>query len=139
MSIGRIGHVLLVEHDASASEVIGHFLERAGFAVLRVLTVEEAIGCLDGGQRPALVLSDYDPPMVDGSALLRIIDMRWGFIPVVLYGRSMTRELRGHLIAQGADVCFDKPVNIEALVAFLRKRTGRLESDQNSWSVAKAA
>lgn len=139
MHRGRIGHVLLVEHEVSARQSTGRFLERAGFAVLHVSSVEEAIGCLNGGDRPAMVLCDNEPPIVDGLALLRTIDKHWGFIPVVLYGRSMTPQLRAHLIAQGADVCFDKPVNIEALVAFLRKRTGRLRSDRKSWGISEAA
>jgi len=129
MKIGRIGHILLVERDDSVREATASVLENAGFAVSPVATADEAVDGLREGERPALVLSEHEPPDVDGSALMRLIAERWPFIPVVLCSHAMTRPMRALLIGQGADACFDKPVDTVALVGFLRERMGRPASD----------
>jgi CheY-like chemotaxis protein len=120
----RVGHILLVEGQASVREAYRHFLERAGFKVVRIASAEEALRLLEAGERPAVIVTDQQLPATTGQELLRRVRGNWHFIPVIVYAADMDSKLRSQLIAQGAVAAMRKPVDLPALLAFLRQLTG---------------
>ena len=70
MSRGRTGKVLLVDDELLIRIVAAEALAAAGFEVVDVDTGEAAVALLDGGLRPALLVTDVMMPgSHDGIAL----------------------------------------------------------------------
>ena len=128
----RIGHILLVDGHAAVREAYRHYLERAGFKVVRLSSAEEAIRLLEAGDRPAVILTDQDLPGASGTDLLRRVRGNWHFVPVIVYAKKMDGKTRSRLIGQGAVAGMNKPVDLPALLAFLRELTGMTDVGQSA-------
>jgi CheY-like chemotaxis protein len=86
-------------------------------------SAEEALGKLDDGVRPALIvlLSDINMPGMDGLTLLGEIKRRFPDLPVMMvtaYGDDERRRRAGEL---GAAEFITKPVDFDQLKAQLRQ------------------
>src|SRR5207249_10814659 len=68
-------HVLIVDDDRDAREVLHATLEQAGAEVIAVASVEEALAVIDRGG-PDVLVSDIGLPNEDGYALIRQVRMR---------------------------------------------------------------
>jgi two-component system NtrC family response regulator len=122
--------VLLVEDERPQRELIAEILERDGFEVRSVGTVDEALGALD--ERPAaLVLCDWRMPGRDGGELLDEVRSRsldCAFIVMTAYG-SIAHAVEA--MQRGADDYLGKPFEKEALLLAVQRvlRTRRLERE----------
>jgi DNA-binding response OmpR family regulator len=63
--------LLLVEDDESLRRIVARHLRGRGYDVVDVASAEDAVGALDGGIRPSLVLLDLNLPGDTGWDLLR--------------------------------------------------------------------
>ena len=63
--------LLLVEDDESLRRIVARHLRGRGYDVVDVASAEDAVGALDGGVRPSLVLLDLNLPGDTGWDLLR--------------------------------------------------------------------
>jgi CheY-like chemotaxis protein len=87
------GHILVVDDDPDAREVLRRTLEKGGWPVAEATNGREALGALERST-PALVLLDLMMPEVDGFQVLEAMrrDERWREIPVVVI---TAKELTG--------------------------------------------
>ena len=78
---------------------------------------EEALGKLDGGVRPALIvlLSDINMPGMDGLGLLRAVKQRYAGLPVIMVTAYGDDERRRQASEYGAAEFVTKPVDFELL------------------------
>ena len=116
-------HVLVIEDDANAYELIAAALGSAGYLSIRARHGEEALK-LARESRPVAVTLDLVLPGVDGWEVLKRLksDELTRTIPVVIISMIENRELG---VALGADDYFIKPVDRDRLLQRLREITTR--------------
>ncbi len=110
--------VLVVEDDPSVAEVVGRYLERAGFAVERASDGRQALGLAVAGM-PDLVVLDLSLPGVDGLEVLRRL-RALGSVPVVILTARGEESDRVEGFELGADDYVVKPFSARELVARVR-------------------
>jgi DNA-binding response OmpR family regulator len=121
-------HVLLVEDEDDAAELLVYGLQREGFQVERVAHGEAALVAIDR-RMPDVVLLDRLLPGVSGDDVLRRLrsESRTARLPVIMVTAKVhdADQLVG--FALGADDYIGKPVSVPRLAArigaVLRRRT----------------
>ena len=105
--------VLVVEDDHDALNAVVAVLERLGLAIVTAESGEEAIGQLDKGLRPQLMLIDLMLPKVSGWDLLQYLreEPELREIPTVVITGFPRENLR-----VVANVVLHKPVDYDRLV-----------------------
>jgi len=78
------GPILLVEDDPDLSDLLSELLGDSGYEVRRSSSVAEALGVLDGGVMPPLVLLDWTLEGVGGAGLLAELERRGSGAQVLL-------------------------------------------------------
>ncbi|HEY8731562.1 MAG TPA: PAS domain S-box protein, partial [Candidatus Limnocylindria bacterium] len=113
-------HVLLVEDNADAREVITLMLEDSGAVVTATETVAAALSELER-MTPDVLLSDLSLPGRDGYDLIRTVraldPARGGSIPAIALTAYASTEDRERVMAAGYQRCLSKPIDIDELVA----------------------
>jgi len=116
--VGR--HVLLVEDNADAREVITLMLEDSGAVVTATETVAAALSELER-MTPDVLLSDLSLPGRDGYDLIRTVraldPARGGSIPAIALTAYASTEDRERVMTAGYQRCLSKPIDIDELVA----------------------
>jgi DNA-binding response OmpR family regulator len=116
--------ILLVEDDATISDLVAYNLRRAGYEVL-----QEHNG--RSGLQSALtkdvdlVLMDLMLPALDGMAASREIVRRKPELPIIMLTARSERETVLEGFESGADDYITKPFDIEVLVARIQARLRR--------------
>jgi DNA-binding response OmpR family regulator len=111
-----VGHVLLVDDDASLLDVLVLAFEEAGHEVTRAKDGREALERLRA-QRPEVIVSDVNMPHVDGFALCRKLRAQGDHVPLVLL-TSRDSEIDEALgLELGADDYVTKPFSTRVLLA----------------------
>lgn len=64
---------LIVDDSATIRQLVGFTLTGAGFDVIEAADGQEAVGMLDAGARPSLVITDLNMPRMDGIAFTRAL------------------------------------------------------------------
>ena len=119
--------VLLVEDEESAAEILAALLELEGFQVTRAPNGKRAIELLEEVQ-PALIITDYMMPMMDGIEMAKVIrDMpTFASLPILMVSgvaESALSEYDSLLSAFSR-----KPVKITALLEIIRRLLGTASS-----------
>lgn len=80
-----MAHILLVDDDPDACEVIARLLEQGGYRVRTAPNGREALGALVS-DTPDLLVLDLRMPEMDGLTLLEVIRsyLRWSDLPVII-------------------------------------------------------
>ncbi len=112
MSLPR---VLIVDDDADVRAALGGLLRARGFAVEVARDGLEAIDVLERGEPPSAVVADLLMPGLVGNELIEYLASRDDLVRVPL--AIVTGSARH---APGGIPLFHKPVDADALVAFLR-------------------
>ncbi|GIU90967.1 MAG: DNA-binding response regulator [Acidimicrobiia bacterium] len=108
-------NVLVVEDDATVSEVVARYLEREGYRVETVAHGLEAIRCAE--QRwPDLVVLDLMLPGIDGLEVCRRLRAR-APVPVIMLTARGDEDDRVMGLELGADDYMSKPFSPRELVA----------------------
>jgi CheY-like chemotaxis protein len=125
-------HVLLVEDEADARELLITILGRCGATVTAVGSTREALQQLEAG-RPDVLVSDIGLPGEDGYVLMRTIRSieaeRAASIPAVALTAYAGLEERQRALQAGYHLHVPKPVEpaeLVAVVANLVRLTGKL-------------
>ena len=107
-------HVLVVEDEADARELLTAILHRAGAEVVAVGSVAEALGSLHQ-RRAEVLISDIGMPDEDGYSLIRKVreldPERGGAVPAVALTANARAEDRSHALAAGFQVHVSKPID----------------------------
>jgi DNA-binding response OmpR family regulator len=119
--------ILVVDDEASVSEVVGLYLRREGFAVRTAADGRQALDSIREC-RPALVVLDVMLPEVDGIEILRRLrDDQRSNIPVIMLTARGQEIDRIFGLELGADDYVTKPFSPAELVARVKavlRRTG---------------
>ena len=80
-----MGHVLIVDDDADAAEMMAQYLRKAGHKVRSVPNGREALAALSE-DIPDVAIVDVRMPEMDGITFLEVMRcyLRWETVPVVL-------------------------------------------------------
>jgi DNA-binding NarL/FixJ family response regulator len=89
---------------------------------------EEAISAVER-LRPDIVILDIRMPRLDGIAATRHIKTRWPEIRVIAH--SLAEELRGDVLAAGADAFVAKGAPVQELLEALGHQTGDQRANTN--------
>jgi two-component system response regulator ResD len=111
------GTVLVVDDEPTIVEVVGRYMERAGYETLRAFDGSEALR-LAGSHRPDLVVLDVMLPGVDGIEVMKQLQDGPGRKPAVIMLTARGEEsdrLVG--LRRGADDYVVKPFSPNELVA----------------------
>lgn len=109
--------ILLLEDDVAILEGLVECLELEGHRVHAVTDGAEALGWLEAGNRPRLVVLDLVMPRMGGEEFLRALRARPGArIPVVL----MTAASLGTLELPQADAFLAKPFELDEFLGVIR-------------------
>jgi len=126
--------VLVVDDDVALSEMLQIVLRQEGFETVWCGRGDRAVDAFRRN-RPDVVLLDIMLPGGDGVEVCRTIRAESGVPIVMLTARSDTIDVVKGLEA-GADDYVSKPFKVQELVARLRTRLRRLESDVPGGEIA---
>jgi DNA-binding response OmpR family regulator len=111
------GTVLVVDDEPTIVEVVGRYLERAGYESLRAADGREALRVAEAS-RPDLIVLDLMLPEVDGLEVMRRLHGRPGPpVPVILLTARGEESDRLVGLRRGADDYVVKPFSPAELVA----------------------
>jgi CheY-like chemotaxis protein len=113
-------HVLVVDDEQDARELLVTVLERCGAAVVAVATAKEALAAL-AKRRPDILVSDIGMPDEDGYDLIRkvrlLTEEQGGSLPAVALTAYAGREDRQRALEAGFQMHLSKPVDPTELAA----------------------
>lgn len=111
--------ILVVEDEAEIRLLLRDFLEKRGFIVLDAADGHQALKLADE-HRPDLVITDLLLPKEHGVDVIQAIKDRF-FLPVIaisgIYKKDEIRDKVGDVFI---DDFFEKPLDLEALLASVR-------------------
>jgi hypothetical protein len=115
--------VLLVDDDTRNIFALSSVLERRGMEVLTATTGNEAIAVLNARSDVAIVLMDIMMPGMDGYETIQAVraDPRHQRTPILALTAKAMKGDREKCLEAGASDYLAKPVNIQQLLATLRK------------------
>jgi len=121
-------YILVVDDDLNLCQTIQVVLEEEGFVVETALDGAEALERAER-MRPAMVMLDMGLPLLDGEAVAKELQVRYGkTVPVVLMTADGHVKEKGQRV--GAVVALGKPFEIDDLVTAVYKAlssTGSME------------
>ena len=129
--------ILVVEDEPSISEVVGLYLQRAGYQVQTAADGRIAMTVLED-KIPDLVILDLMLPEVDGLSLTRWLRER-SDVPIIMLTARREEIDRIAGLEMGADDYVVKPFSPQELVSRVRavmRRIKRASSPQGEWAPA---
>jgi CheY-like chemotaxis protein len=119
--------VLIVDDDIRNIFALTGMLEHHGMAVRSAENGREAIDLLHAQQRCDIVLMDIMMPDMDGFDTMREIRRHAAFdaLPIIALTAKAMKGDRDKCLAAGASDYVSKPVDIEELLALMRRRLQR--------------
>ncbi|BAL24503.1 response regulator [Azoarcus sp. KH32C] len=129
--------ILLIEDNPANLELATYLLETGGYEVIAAEDGEEGLALLKQ-QRPDIVVTDLQMPVVDGYEVLRRLrqDASFDVVPVIAVTAFSMSGDRVKVLRAGFDGYLSKPIVPEIFVsqidAFLKagRRLGPLPEDQ---------
>jgi len=112
--MSKADYILLVEDDATISEVVSAYLTESGYRVLRHERGQEALEHARK-ERPLLVVLDLSLPDIPGELVCQELK-RLGDIPVIMLTAKSSEEQRLIGFSLGADDYVVKPFSARELV-----------------------
>jgi len=122
---GRL--ILVVDDSLTVRSLVSKGLMNAGFQVIQAENGSIALDLLRQ-QKPDLILSDIDMPVMNGEAFCQAVheDPILGAIPFMVMSANNQRPIMRRMMQLGADSYLVKPFNVDQLVITVEK----LLSDQ---------
>ena len=117
-------HVLVVDDDVRNIFAITSALESHGVIVEFAENGRDAIAMLDRGKQFDAILMDLMMPEMDGYQTIEAIrkDQRFERVPIIAVTAKAHNADREKCLAAGASDYLPKPVDIDQLIALLRRR-----------------
>jgi signal transduction histidine kinase/DNA-binding response OmpR family regulator len=122
-------HVLAIDDEPDARELIRHVLVRSNASVDVASSAAEALELMER-RRPDVLVSDIGMPEMDGYALIRLVRQRaaerGGNVPAIALTAYVREEDRTRMIDAGFTAHVPKPVEACELVRVIGHISGRL-------------
>jgi CheY-like chemotaxis protein len=113
--------ILLVEDDFDLRDALIPILEHEGHHVVGAANGREALDQLRAGAKPSLILLDLMMPIMNGAEFRaeQLRDPALASIPVVVVSADPAARRKAEVM--GAVGCLEKPMDIDALLAQVRR------------------
>jgi DNA-binding response OmpR family regulator len=112
-------HIVVVDDEAAAREMVGDYLQMHGFGVTLCDGGPSLRKCLDGGLKADLIVLDLNMPDEDGLSIVRNLK-RERPVPVIMLTATASPIDRVVGLELGADDYVAKPCELRELVARIR-------------------
>jgi two-component system OmpR family response regulator/two-component system response regulator CpxR len=118
MRLRRPRPILVIDDDEETREGLAEFLSALGYEAAVAHDGQHAMDLLVGGLQPSLLIVDIAMPHVAGDELLKYVqgDPELRLVPVVIVTGDP-----GHKHRAVADAVLPKPVDLNALLALVRR------------------
>jgi CheY-like chemotaxis protein len=121
-------HVLLIDDEADAREVVGEILRRRHARVSAAGSVKEALAIIESG-KPHIIISDIAMPEQDGFDFIRILRQlapdKGGMVPAVALTAYARDEDRLRSLTAGFQAHLTKPVSPTELAITVAQLCGK--------------
>ena len=115
--------ILLVDDSTTILMSMGDILAKAGFQVEQANNAEAALSKLNGGLKPALMITDLNMPGMNGIDLIKAVRklpaMR--FTPILMLTTESQQQMRDAGKAAGATGWLVKPVSADQLMGVIKQ------------------
>jgi CheY-like chemotaxis protein len=121
--------ILIIDDNQTNNDMLADFLKFKGYQVITALDGRQGLDCVAVG-KPDFILMDIQMPGMDGLEAIRTIrGMPEGFsnIPIIALTALAMPEDRDRCLNAGADAYMSKPVDLNGLLAAIKKH---LEKDK---------
>ena len=114
---------LVIDDSRAMRCIIGQILKSLGFEVLEASNGQEGLQRLEGGDRPKLVMVDWNMPVMDGLSFVQAMRGRQEFnqIPVMMVTTETEMTRMAEALAQGANEYVMKPFTRDAILQKLER------------------
>ncbi|SKA97597.1 PAS domain S-box-containing protein [Paucidesulfovibrio gracilis DSM 16080] len=122
---GSSAHLLVVEDDNMALQLLRQFLGGAGFTFSLAMDGQEALDALER-EHFDCVLMDIRMPVMDGVEATRRIresGKPYADVPILAMTAFASSEEREHILAAGMDGYLAKPLDLSAFLAMIKQLT----------------
>ena len=115
--------VLVVDDSPTMRQMVAFTLTSAGYQVVEAGTGTEAVGTVNGGAKPDLVVTDLNMPEMDGITLIKEIRKMPAlkFTPILMLTTEASDDKKKAGQAAGATGWIVKPFNPEQMMAVIKK------------------
>ena len=115
--------VLVVDDSLTMRQMVAFTLTSAGYQVVEAGNGKEAVGKVNGGAKPDLVVTDLNMPEMDGITLIKEIRKMPAlkFTPILLLTTEASDDKKKAGQAAGATGWIVKPFNPEQMMAVIKK------------------
>jgi len=110
------GRILIVDDEQHIRDILAETLREAGYGVELAANGEEAVRKLRGGSFN-LILMDIRMPVHSGLDVLRLLQRKGGFPPVMVITGLASSEEMDEALRLGAAKCIRKPFHLKTLLA----------------------
>ena len=112
--------VLVVDDSPTMRQMVAFTLTSAGYQVVEAGNGKEAVGKVNGGAKPDLVVTDLNMPEMDGITLIRKMPAL-KFTPILMLTTEASDDKKKAGQAAGATDWIVKPFNPEQMMAVIKK------------------
>jgi DNA-binding NtrC family response regulator len=116
--------ILVIDDDSLVRWSLAQLLTQHGLEVATAATAGEALAIARGPPVPRLVVLDLKLPDMHGLALLEALRRQGCTGPVIVLSAHLTPELSLKALAAGATYVAEKPFQLDALLALVRRGLG---------------
>lgn len=115
--------VLVVDDSPTMRQMVAFTLTSAGYQVVEAGNGKEAVGKVNGGANPDLVVTDLNMPEMDGITLIKEIRKMPAlkFTPILMLTTEASDDKKKAGQAAGATGWIVKPFNPEQMMAVIKK------------------
>ena len=115
--------VLVVDDSPTMRQMVAFTLTNAGYQVVEAGNGKEAVGKVNGGAKPDLVVTDLNMPEMDGITLIKEIRKvpALKFTPILMLTTEASDDKKKAGQAAGATGWIVKPFNPEQMMAVIKK------------------
>ena len=115
--------VLVVDDSPTMRQMVAFTLTSAGYQVVEAGNGKEAVGKVNGGAKPDLVVTDLNMPEMDGITLIKEIRKMPAlkFTPILMLTTEAADDKKKAGQAAGATGWIVKPFNPEQMMAVIKK------------------
>ena len=115
--------VLVVDDSSTMRQMVAYTLTNAGYEVVEAGNGKEAVAKINGGAKPALVVTDLNMPEMDGITLIQEIRKMaaFKFTPILMLTTESADDKKKAGQAAGATGWIVKPFNPEQMLKVIQK------------------